>query len=223
MLALKIIGGVLVFLLLLTLIPIRAEVGFREEFSLTLRYLFFRFHILPGESTAPEEKEPEPETKKQGSGLKKLKAILKNKGFFGFLQSLFELAEMVAGAGKNLLTRFKIKYFDLYLCVGGKTDAAQAAILYGQLSAAAYSACGVLFSWKRCRKKAVSVDLDYGCEENTVNCSARISILPLFVLKEGISLLIQGLPKVLELLRAANTSDNQKRKDFAKAKTGEQQ
>lgn len=225
MLALKIIVGVLLVLFLLTLIPVQADLQFQEEFALTLRYFFLRFHILPGKEKEDEKPEPEPEPeekKKGGNGLAKLKNILKAKGFFGFLQAIFELIGMVAVAGKNILSCFRINRFDLYLCVGGKEDAAQGAILYGQLSAAVYSACSVLFTWKNCRKKAVTVDLDYN-SENTVNFSARISILPLFVLKEGISLLIKGLPKVLELLRAAGGPKHQKRKDFAKAKTGERQ
>ena len=48
MLALKIIGGVLLFLLALTLLPLRMELGFQTEFSLTLRYLFLSFRLLPG-------------------------------------------------------------------------------------------------------------------------------------------------------------------------------
>ncbi len=192
MLALYIILGVLLFLFLLTLIPVRLDVSFQQEFSLTLRYLFLRFPILPG-----KEKEPKPpkEEKKEGeSGPNKLKAILKKQGFFGFLEALFEMVKMAASSGKRLLTRIRLKKFDLYLCLGGAEDAADAAIRYGQLSGAVYSACGVLFGLTGCRKKAVTVDLDYGSPENRVDFSARLTLRPLYVLKEGISLLIKSFP-----------------------------
>lgn len=203
MLALYIILGVLLFLFLLTLIPVRLDVSFQQEFSLTLRYLFLRFPILPG-----KEKEPKPpqEEKKEGeSGLNKLKAILKKQGFFGFLEALFELVKMAASSGKRLLGRIRLKKFDLYLCLGGAEDAADAAIRYGQLSGAVYSACGMLFGLTGCRKKAVTVDLDYDSPENKVDFSARLTVRTLYVLKEGISLLIKSFP-ILRILLGTGSS-----------------
>ncbi len=209
MLALKIVGGVILFLLLLLLIPLRAKLRFQNEFVLYLRYAFFQFCILPGREKPQAEEVPKSEEEK-GKGTEKLRNILKAKGFFGFLQALFELIGIVLQSGKRIVKRIKLKRFDLYLCLGGKEDAAEAAVSYGKLSAAVYSACGAFFALKKCRKKAVTVDLDYNSCENTVNFSGTVSVLPLFVLKEGISLLIKGLPKVLNLLRAAGPSKKER-------------
>ncbi len=204
MTALFIVLGVLLFLFLLLLCPVSFDVGFRQEFSLTLRYLFLRIRLLPGKEKPKEEKKEEPsKKKKEGEGsLEKLKAILHSMGFSGFLDSLFQLARMAANTGKNIIASMKWRRFDLYLCVGGKEDAAAAATLYGQLSGAVYSACGVLFGMTNCKRKAVTVDLDYSAPENLVDFSARVSVRPLSVLKEGLSLLIKGFPVLRKLLGA---------------------
>ncbi len=210
MLALKIIGGVLLFLLALTLLPLRMELGFQTEFSLTLRYLFLSFRLLPGKEKEPEEEKRE-EQKKETEKKFDLKKSLKRQGFFGFLETLFELVEVTVNSVKGVLSHLKLKTFDLYLCLAGAEDAAEAAIQYGQLSGAVYSACGLLFGLTGCKRKAVSVDLDYEAEENRVDCSAKFSILPLFLLKEGISLLIHGLPPVRKLLSGGSVKKHNRK------------
>ncbi len=201
MTALYIIGGIFLLLFLLLMVPVRLDIGFREEFSMTARYLFLRFPVLPGKEQEPEEEKPpeekKPTEKKKQGGLKK---ILSRTGFTGFLQSLFQLVKMALSSGKRLISRIKWKRFDLYLCLGGAQDAAAAAELYGQLSAGVYSACGVLFGLRTRGKRGVTVDLDYGSNENKVDFSASLSLRPIHVLREGFSLLIKGLPVYKVLL-----------------------
>lgn len=226
MTVLLVICGVLLFLFLLTLFPLRVQLGFEQEFSLTLRYLFLRFHLAPGEEQPePEEKKQEEKAEEEKKTEKKIdiKQILKRQGVSGFLKSLFELIGLVAKASKRLLSHLKMPKFDLYLCLAGAEDAAEAAIQYGQVSGAVYSACGVLFKLMDCRKKAVSVDLDYQSEESTVVFSTVLSILPIFLLREAFSLLIHGLPIVLKLLRSGSRPKNQTERISQMRKQGEQQ
>lgn len=213
MIVLYVILGILLLLFLLTLIPVRIDVSFRQEFSLTLRYLFLAFPVLPEEEKPKKEAEEAPkEGKEQGSSLQKLKSILKEQGFLGFLKALFQLVKMAASASKKILRAIKVKRFDLYLCLAGAGDAADAAVLYGELSGAVYTACGFLFGLTGCRKKAVTVDLDYQAEENLVDFSARISIRPFTVLAEGISLLIKALPILWKFLKSGGRNKKLERK-----------
>jgi len=221
MLALIIIVCILLFLFLLTVIPVRVELGFRQEFSLTLRYLFLTFHLLPGKGK--EQEEEIPEEQETESTFQKIKKILKRQGFSGFLKSLFELVQMVASSSKRLLSHLRLRYFDLYVCLGGAGGAGDAALRYGWASGAVYSACGLLFSLMSCRKKSVSVDLDYQSPEDRVEFSSKVSILPLYVLKEGISLLIKGLPVVRKLMGTGARSKNEKERISQTRKQGERQ
>ena len=229
MTVLLVICGVLLFLFLLTLFPLRIHVGFEQEFSLTLRYLFLLFRLAPRkEEPEPEKKKPKKKKEKTEEESEKekkidIKLMLKRQGVSGFLQSLFELVKLVATDTKRLLSHLKLRRFDLYLCLAGAEDAADAAIQYGQVSGAVYSACSVLFKLMRCKKGAVSVDLDYQSEESTVVFTGVLSILPIFLLREGISLLIHGLPVVLRLLRSGTRSKNQTERISQMRKQGEQQ
>ena len=80
------------------------------------------------------------------------------------------------------------------VCLGGKEDAAAAAVLYGQVCAAVYSACGAIFHWRPGKARRVSVDLQYQTEEHQVDFSGKASIRLLFLLQEGIILLWKALP-----------------------------
>lgn len=224
MTALAIIFGVLLFLFLLTVIPIKIDIAFSQGFSVTLRYAFLRFKLYPQKqkSTEPPSDEPEKE-KSESTSLDKLKEIVKRRGVSGFLKSLFELVKIVAGSSGRLLSHIKLRQFDLYLCLGCEDDPGAAALRYGETSGAVYSACGVLFSLFNCRKKAVSVDLNYTTPEDTVIFTARVSILPLFVMKELVSLLINGLPVLKRMLIFHKLPTNKKERASQQRKQGENQ
>lgn len=222
MTVLWIICGVLLFLFLLTLIPLRIDTAFQQEFSLTLRYLFFRFPLLPGKDEVEGVKEETEEEAEKPEKKLDIKKILKRQGLSGFLKSLFELVQLAASASKRLISHVKLKNFDLYLCLAGAEDAAAAAIQYGQVSAGVYSACGILFGLMDCKRKAATVDLNYQLEESIVDFSARISILPLFLLREAFSLLIHGFPIVRRLLGADKRTKHQTER-VSQMRKGEQQ
>ena len=135
MIPLLILGGVLVVVAVLLLAPVRLEVTFREEFTLSVRYLFFRFPLFPGEDQEEQEAPTHEETaSKEGEPSKpslgqKLRVILRREGLQGFLQTLKELSQEVGNASKKLLKQVRLKRFDLYICLGGEEDAAAAAAL----------------------------------------------------------------------------------------------
>lgn len=209
MIVLYILGGLLLLLALVLLIPAGLRLEFREAFSLELTFLCFRVPLQGEEEEEAEEQPPreeaekeekEEESDKPGLG-DRLKAALKREGFQGFLQSLGELIGLAGRAGAGVLKRLRLREFDLYLCLAGKENAAAAAQMYGRLSAGVYSACGGLFALMPCRKKGVTVDLDYDARESSVIFSAWLSIRPIFVVKELLVLLFRSLRPVRKILK----------------------
>jgi hypothetical protein len=200
MIPLLILGGVLVVAAVFLLAPVRLEVTFREEFTLSVRYLFFRFPLFPGEGQEEQEAPVHEETASQeGEPSKpslgqKLRVILRREGLQGFLQTLKELSQEVGNASRKLLKQVRLKRFDLYICLGGEEDAAAAAVEYGQVCGIAYTACGIVFGLLPCRKKSVLVDLDYSSREDRVDFSGAVSIRVLFLLLQGLILLYRALP-----------------------------
>ncbi len=206
MIVVYILGGLLFLLLLLALLPVRVQVEFRGGFALELRYLFLRIPILPGEEGPEEEPEPEPEApeeprKKEGGGFPaRVKAALKREGLAGFLQGLGELARLLEEAVEGVLRGLRLRRFDLYLCLGGAGGAAAAAVRYGQVAAGLYAVCGGLFSLMPCRRKGVTVDLDYGAPADVVAFSAQISIRPAVVAREAVVLFFRGLRPLRKMI-----------------------
>ena len=145
-------------------------------FTLRLRYLWFTIPPAarggrgraPAGSPAPEEGAGPGGLGALKRGWNKLRAILRREGLEGFLQSLLDFTQAVKDSSQRLLRHVKLKRFDLYLCVAGEEDAAQGAVLYGKVSAGVYAACGALFGLLPCRKKGVTVDLDYGAREHRI-------------------------------------------------------
>lgn len=197
MIVLYILLGLLLTLFLLLLIPLRVEAGFQEEFFLELRYLFLRFPLLSGEPETEEEEElkPEPQEKpKDKPGLlDRAKAAMKREGLAGFLGALGELIRLLLSFSAGILKRLRLKRFQLYLCVPGAGDAAAGAVLYGQVSAGVYAACGGLFSLLPCKDKGVTVDLAYHAEIPQIDFTARLSIRPIFLVREAAVLLFKSL------------------------------
>lgn len=197
------VGGLILLLLLLTLIPVRAELRFQGEFTLVAKYLFLRIPLLPGkpgEETEEEPQEEKPEEPGKPSALDRVKASLKREGLGGFLQALGELIKLLGRASAGILKRLKLRRFDLYLCVAGAGDAAAGAVLYGKVAAGVYSACGGLFTLMPCKRKGVTVDLGYELWESRVDFSAELSIRPIFAIWEGLRLTIKSLKPLKKIL-----------------------
>lgn len=222
MLALIITAAVVALLLLLLVIPIRVHVAFQQEFTLTVRYLFLSWKLFPAAEAEPVEEEQQPEVTE--SSLEKIKKALKRREVKGFVKSLLELINIVAKSTKRIVRRVKLKSFDLYLCLGSGGDVGEAAMRYGEISGAVYSACGMLFGITNCRKKGVTVDLDYQAPEDKVVFTAVVSVLPIFALKEGLSLIIKALPVFKDLMRPdTKTTIKQKERASQQRTQGEQQ
>lgn len=200
--------GLLLLFLLLTLIPVRAQLEFHGEFALAVKYLFLRIPLLPGkpeeETEEPEEpegpEEEKPEKPKKTSVADRVKTSLKHEGLGGFLQALGELIKLLFKASAGIIKRIRLRSFDLYLCVAGAEDAAAGAELYGKIAAGVYTACGGLFRLLPCKKKGVTIDLDYGLAENRVDFSAELSILPFFVVAEGLRLVLKSIRPLKKIL-----------------------
>ena len=212
MIFLIVLGAILLVILLLLLIPVRVDIAFNTEFHLTLRYAFIKLPLVPGKPKPEGEKEKtkkvkkkkkseekegdDSEKEKKSSAVQQVKSIFKKNGVGGFLSALGEAIALLAKCSKRLLSKFRLKRFDLYFCVGGGNDAAEGAIMYGRMSAAIYNACEVLLKLMPCRKPAVTVDLDYRAPESRVDFSAQISLQPLFAVREAFALLGGGIPSL---------------------------
>ena len=96
MTALWIILGIFAFLFLLLLCPITLTAGYETQLEAKLRFLFFSYRLAPKKEKKPPKKG---KAKKQEEGSpavqeSKLKQLIKERGFAGFLRLMKELAQL---------------------------------------------------------------------------------------------------------------------------------
>ena len=191
MIVLWILLGILAAVFLLLLVPVHADVRYREKLELDVRYLFLR---RTEKAEAPsKEKRPEAQKQKKNPMLEKLARFKEAEGLSGLLHLAGDFLRLTGTSAAKIIRRLKIRDFDLYVLTGDE-DAAAAAILYGQACAVVYPAAEALFTLTKCRRRRVSVDLDYAVKTPAVQLAADVSIRPLFALFYGLQYLIGLLP-----------------------------
>lgn len=201
MIVLWILLGLLAAVFLLLLVPVHADVRYRERLELDVRYLFLRRTLLPApeepqaeKAEAPsKEKKLEAQKQKKNPMLEKLARFKEAEGLSGLLHLAGDFLRLTGTSAAKIIRRLKIRDFDLYVLTGDE-DAAAAAILYGQACAVVYPAAEALFTLAKCRRRRVSVDLDYAVKTPAVQLAADVSIRPLFALFYGLQYLIGLLP-----------------------------
>lgn len=201
MIVLWILLGLLAAVFLLLLVPVHADVRYREKLELDVRYLFLRRTLLPApeepqaeKAEAPsKEKKPKAQKRKKNPMLEKLARFKEAEGLSGLLHLAGDFLRLTGTSAAKIIRRLKIRDFDLYVLTGDE-DAAAAAILYGQACAVVYPAAEALFTLAKCRRRRVSVDLDYAVKTPAVQLAADVSIRPLFALFYGLQYLIGLLP-----------------------------
>ena len=186
-------AGILAFLAILLACPVTVSASFEEELSLRIRYLFFRFTVLPAKEKPEPERKKKAEKKKpaETSGEEKkpdLREILKKKGVDGLLTILREAAALAVSVFKKFLSHVKVLQFDLDVAVATE-DAAETALWYGRVCAVVYPAVSALMQACGCRRFGVSVFPDFDRKKAEARLTLRVRIALFFLLKESLSAL----------------------------------
>lgn len=139
MTALYIIGGIALLIALILLLPVTAQIKFKDDLSLKIKFLGITVYKLKEEEKEKPQKtekangDTKPPQKEQGI-FAKLKAKY---GFKGAIKELFDFAGKVINKIKPQLLKIKFRKFKLDLIIVGE-DAAMTAIEYGAV-------CGVVY------------------------------------------------------------------------------
>lgn len=145
MIALYVIGGILLFLFLLLIIPVSVEAGYTDSFILRLRYGGIKVFDT-GKQKKPKKPRKPKKPKPEGKGEKKpvkpkkdgfVKKIFRDHGKIGGIKFIFSVLK--AGLSKAVWVIKKIKFKKLLLDITvSSEDAAATAVSYGGVCAAVY-------------------------------------------------------------------------------------
>lgn len=206
--ALQIVFIIILFFGILLVCPVTVKMRFENEFTATIRYLFFRYKIRP-EPKAPEQEEEKvgkEKTEEKEDTKSKIKEIIKQKGLSGFLSIISEFASVATGAAKKLFSRLTIQNISVDIAVANE-DAAQAAIYYGYTCSVVYTAMGILVANKNCKRYHIDIVPDFNRKESRILFQCKIRIKLFSILTSLLPALIQSL-KIYKAAKANPKTPN---------------
>lgn len=204
MTALYIIGGIVLLIALLLLLPVHLWLEYSVEgFSLKVRLLFFNLVRVPGEKG---ESKPKLEKKKKAPKEKRGGLV---KTFFAMRDDIFKA---LGKLGKGLRIR-KLKVW--YLAAA--EDACAAALQFGRMSAALGAVTALLENLFVVKKKDYRLDVSFEKQEPEVYIEGNISLQIWRILSIGLGLLAafikrspRALPEKTAVKREEPISENRK-------------
>ena len=214
MTALIIILCVVLFFVILLLCPVTVSARFENDLTAQVRYLFIRYQILPQpeKTKVPQPEEKKEEKKEKSNGTKsKIKDIIEQKGLCGFLNIIKDFAAIATGTAKKIVSHIVIQNISTNIAVADG-DAAQTAILYGNVCTVVYTSIGILVNNVKCRKYHINIVPDFQSKESRIDFEVKAHIQLLFLVSSGLTALI----RFLKVLSAAKITSKVKRKQKIK-------
>ena len=211
---------VLLMLTLVLLIPVTAEARYDGEMFLSVKYLFLKKKILP--------KVPKEKTAKKKKAPKKTKPDRPKRKFPFTVREMLELApkavDRLLPPVRRLLKRTVIASFELDAVIVG-SDAADTAIKFGKLNAAAVYAVALVDRIVTLKAKRINIYPGFTYEKSDFRACGDIKAYPLAVLIAAVQLAVYGLMLLIpELAKKkknkakADRINNNDRKDDSNGK-----
>lgn len=186
MIALYIIGGIILLIALILLLPFTAKVKFQNDFLVKIKFLGITVYKFKSDKKEKEkEKKPKiaEEHGKPQKGEEGIFSKLKAKhGFKGAIKEVFRFGTKVLKSIKPELLKIKIRKFKLDLIVVG-SDAAMTAIEYGAVCSVVYPLLSFIDQNLDIKLKQINVDAGFKHEESVFSTSFEVKANLVLLLK----------------------------------------
>lgn len=189
---------VILFIFLLLSCNVKFVITFENEMSIYIKYLFFKFNV---KSNSKKEKNVNNKDDKENAQVKtekdnikreknkenlrsknKIKKIIDEKGFWGFLKIAKNLIIIIKNFSTYLLKHIYVVKFDLEVKIS-EEDSAQTAIKYGQACAVLYPAMNFIFQNIKIKEHKVTISPDFNGEKTTIYFASVFKIGLIYILK----------------------------------------
>lgn len=228
--------GIIVFIIVLFLIPVRVTAHYEDTFEMSVQYGFIKIKLFPQkekknenkktkkkkEKPVKQEKKPDTQNKKKKSDKnEKIKkdnifvTFYKNQGFEAVIQLIADAMSAVTGMFGGIFRHFVFRELFLEMKISG-SDAAATAIKYGQISAAVFPAMGYICSKAKVKKYNIDISPDFLAVKDKAMFHFQFGICPIFVTNSVITAGFKLLKNVLLKLIKAQNADNKDKKVIEK-------
>lgn len=204
MTALYIILGIILFLLLLLLVPVKLCIAYQDDWTLKIKYMFFSFGIFPPKPKKPKKKKTkarqkkvEPTEQKPKQKKSSTKEFLKQKGLSGLIALFADIIRLITQASKRILNHLLFYRLDVKAAIAGE-DAAETAMQYGYACSSIYPAVSFIDTHAKKCKYNLDITPNFNNNKTEIDCSIIVGIRPLFVLAAVFPLLWGGLKLIIK-------------------------
>ena len=176
--------GIILFIILLLALPVHIVADWNEHLTLKIRYLFFKFTIIPGkekEKKPKEDKQKKSEKPKENKPKKPKKKHTPEEIIDGFIDAVHRYGPGV----KMILHNIRVHKLEGFWKIAAE-DAAACAIRYGKICALLNTGFGFLRNLTRIEKTKLRIYPDFTAEKEEIRVLADIEANPLIILIGGI-------------------------------------
>lgn len=180
--------------MLLLSLPVFVTAEWNEKLTVKIKYLFFRFTVVP----APEKKkkpkqEKEPEQKPAKPKKKQRKKHTPDEIIDGFIDAVHRY-----GPGtKMILRNIRVHKLEGFWKIAGK-DAADCAVRYGRVCALLNTAFGFIRNLVKIEKTKLKVYPDFLAEEEEIRVYTEIEANPIVILIGGVRIAFAFLKNMIK-------------------------
>lgn len=180
--------------MLLLSLPVFVTAEWNERLTVKIKYLFFRFTVVP----APEKKkkpkqEKEPEQKPAKPKKKQRKKHTPDEIIDGFIDAVHRY-----GPGtKMILRNIRVHKLEGFWKIAGE-DAAACAVRYGRVCALLNTAFGFIRNLVRIEKTKLKVYPDFLAEEEEIRVYTEIEANPIVILIGGVRIAFAFLKNMIK-------------------------
>ncbi len=228
--------GIIVFLIVLFLIPVRVTAHYEGTFEMSVQYGFIRLKFFPqkekknqnkktknkNEKPVKKEKKPDAQNnKKKNNKNDKVKkdnifvTFYKNQGFEAVIQLIADAMGATTGMFGGIFKHFVFRELYLEMKISGP-DAAATAIKYGQISAAVFPAMGYICSKAKVKKFNVDISPDFLAVKDKAMFHFQFGLCPIFVTNSVIAAGFKLFKNVFLKLIKEQNADNKDKKSIEK-------
>ena len=187
---LAVAGVIAAVIFLLLIIPLVAKLKIEDDKTiLTLRYLFFKWEILPEKEEKPKEKETKAPEKKITKTSRRDNKKLDIKEL---LPIVMDALPKCAAPVRKLFKRTTVADLEVHMVIVGD-DAADTAVKFGRMNAVVFPAVKIASEIVTLKYKRIELIPGFAAEKEQTKIFANVRVTPLFVLTAAASIAIIAL------------------------------
>ena len=225
--------GIILFLIMLFLIPVRVTAHYEDTFEMSVQYGFIKLKLFPQKEkknkdkkkkVKPDKKKEQPDNQNKKNKKAKNDKVKKdnifvtfyrNQGFEAVIQLIADALGATTGMFGGIFRHFVFRELYLEMKIAGP-DAAATAIKYGQISSAVFPAMGYICSKAKVKKYDIDISPDFLAVKDKAMFHFQFGLCPIFVTNSVIAAGFKLFKNVLLKLIKEQNADNKDKKSIEK-------